>query len=296
MVTKFKFLKIHSSSMNGSYTKAEIEEIKRFFNPPIPKEVIEKIVELANSFFKWLGADISIDESSIRFVRYSEKEDKKIAPSGIVARTLDGKLMIYFNRDHLKLTKPEDIKEHEHIFEHEFYHVWVYDQYGKDIDRDGYSEGLAYLLSTHRLLKERNKPYSLLEELANEISNDIIKQMRSQQKDNISYINLTKIKKEAMKKAIELINERGECLLVDPKYKEAIIRFLSRSIELSLPNSRKHLARCMAEKAIDLLYEKYKKRRDSGDTNLEDALRDALINYLEYRRRVIEGCERSKND
>jgi len=272
--------------MNGSHTKAEIEEIKRLFNPPIPKEVIEKIIRLANSFFEWLGADMHIDKIDIRFASSLKKEDSKISPSGMVVETKDKKLIIYFNRYNLNLNKPDDVEKHKGIFKHEFYHLYVWIKFGKDVDKEGYSEALAYLISIYEILKEREKPYYLIKDLEDRISNDIIRQIRQQQQDYIlDPTKFAKIRKKAMKMAEDLIDEQGEYLLVNPTYKEPIISLLSRFIEFSLPNSHRHLARCMAEKAIDLLYEKYEEHR-----NLKDALRHTLVSYLEYRRRVIEGC------
>jgi len=287
-----------------------LESVDNLPSDFVPEKIKDEIERYANDFLKWLGADIRISKRYIKFGPLSYFRE--------LGRTItlkNGEPVIYFDTDvFLFLDDPEDIREFLWVIFHELYHFYIFLKYGKNVDIDAekcrgpYSEPPAYLLSLYFLLKESRyliiyedltDPHKLVNWLAAYIfaNKSMDKTIKTSQKglEEIvnefikNYENLGAIAKEAMEEAKNIIKREREYLLVNKEYRELFINYLSQIVKSSLKPNSKPFAYCMAEKAIDLLYKKYEEHR-----NLEDALRNFLKSYLEYKESAIKECENSK--
>jgi len=99
------------------------------------------------------------------------------------------------------------------------------------------------------------------------------------------------IREKAKRKAIEVINNEGEYLLVNSDYKDIIKWVLTYLINSSLPTEELEITipYCMAKASLSVMEESYKNNK-----NLEKALIEFLRRYPEYREIVIREFKNGK--
>jgi len=257
---------------------------------------IEKtIADYIKNFLRDIGINVNISADDIMI----DKLKGSVDGFSLFITMLDNSksYLIVLNDSILGLTKARNLDELLQIIDknsgtikHEAYHYGIRKKYG-DIDiikeqgiEGGYSEGLAYLIS---LYEELRKGHISIIESNIQLFVDKLYQ---------SGIHLTS--EEAKKMVLDLVNREREYLLINERYRDAIIGILWSCIlrSLSYDGSNDYnfykmlnLALYMAKVAIDMLHENYKKYG-----NLEDALKATLASYLEYRRRVIEEFQKWK--
>jgi len=252
----------------------------------------EKVAEDIRNFSRRIGMEVNISVDDIEIVdvlggAYSsfDTETNKLYLNDSVFEFSKAN---NFNLDNLL----EKIKNFAHTIRHKGYHLIIWRKYGTidRIDKTGlnelrgihgaFSEGLAHLLTMYYALK--NGSIGMVEPLVYKLE-DLLKKESGD---------------KAREMALDLIRNKREYLLVDERYRDAVIDALQLLIGSSLiiyyPTldmkvldeialNREALAYCMAKVAIEMLKENYDR---CGD--LEEALYNTLSSYLKYRKRVIE--------
>jgi len=281
-----------------------VDQYSKGLNTYIIREAVARHVK---DFLRKIEIDINISPNDIEIVgvlggaygRYDPKTNK-----------------LYLNDSVLELTKAKNlddlirrIEEGSYTIEHEAIHLGMGRKHGDMdmIDKTGlkefrgiygvFSEGIAYLLTMYRAL-ERGY-IGVVEPLIYELEKIIKKELYSS-KTTWTYEEAIEVDRKAREMALNIIKEKGPRLLVDDKYREAVIEALQLIIEPSLiiyyPTSdrkeldeivlnRTALAYCMAKVAIDMFNENFKKY---GDLNKALYKTLSISNYPMYRERVIK--------
>jgi len=223
---------------------------------------------------------------------------------------------LYLNDSVLELTKAKNldellsiIKRSSYTIEHEAIHLGMGREHGDMdmIDKTGlkefrgiygvFSEGIAYLLTMYRAL-ERGY-IGIVQPLIYKLEKIIKKELYSS-KTAWTYEEEIEVDRKAREMALNIIRQKGPRLLVDDRYREAVIETLQQliydSLIVSYPASdrkeldeivlnRIALSYCMAKVAIDMFNENFKKY---GDLNIALYKTLSISNYPTYRERVIK--------
>jgi len=270
---------------------------------PISERLIrEEIAKYGNSFLKRLGIEnVNVRPDDIEIVRM---------PTDVTVYLKRG-MKIVINDNVYKLTKAnnledllEKIKKEASIdINHLLIHFFILFTYGEKTDsieeslgfniKGLLSEGPASLYSFYEILKEirekgiRNeKIYNIIKPLIFGLEHRLAAQI-----SKVEGYSGHKVREEAKRRAIEVINNEGEHLLVNDNYRDIIIWTLTYFINSSLPTEELEMSvpYCMAKASLYVMGESYKNNK-----NLEKALIEVLRRYPEYREIVIREFKNGK--